>query len=372
MAEIVAKVLVLGGGPGGYVSAIRAGQLGLDVVLVEQGGLDGGLGGTCLNVGCIPSKAIIHAADAYAHAAEQAKSAPFGLRVERPTIDFARTIEWKNGIVGRLTSGVGVLLKRHRVKILQGHAVMIDGKTCRVETDTGPQVIRAEHVVLATGSMRATLPALPSGGRVISSTEALSLAAIPGRLAVVGAGYIGLELGTAFAKLGAKVTVIEAEPRILPVYDGELARPVGRRLQALGVEVTTGARAVGLSEGGDALLVATEGAAPRAIPADCILVATGRRPRITGFGLERLDLTMNGAFVAIDERCATSMHNVWAVGDLTGEPMLAHRAMAQGAMVAEIIAGHPRVFDAVAIPAVCFTDPEIVTVGFSPDAARAA
>ena len=162
MAEIAAKVLVVGGGPGGYVCAIRAGQLGLDVVLVEQGGLDGGLGGTCLNVGCIPSKAIIHAADAYERAAEQAKSAPFGLRVERPTIDFARTIDWKNGIVGRLTSGVGVLLKRHRVKILQGHAVMVDGKTCRVETDTGPQVVSAEHVVLATGSVPATLPSAAS------------------------------------------------------------------------------------------------------------------------------------------------------------------------------------------------------------------
>ena len=253
MAEIAAKVLVVGGGPGGYVSAIRAGQLGLDVVLAEQGGLDGGLGGTCLNVGCIPSKALIHAADAYERAAEQAKSAPFGLRVERPTIDFARTIEWKNGIVGRLTSGVGALLKRHRVKILQGRAVMVDGKTCRVETDTGPQVVSAEHVVLATGSVPTTLPALSFGGRVISSTEALSLPVIPGRLAVVGAGYIGLELGTAFAKLGAKVTVIEAESRILPTYDEELVRPVVRRLRALGVEVLTRARAVGLSDAGDAL-----------------------------------------------------------------------------------------------------------------------
>src|SRR5204862_418978 len=168
--------------------------------------------------------------------------------VDRPTIDFARTIEWKDGIVGRLTSGVGALLKRHRVKILQGHATMVDGKTCRVESDTGPQVIRAEHVVLATGSVAASLPALPFGGRVISSTEALSLPAIPGRLAVVGAGYIGLELGTAFAKLGAKVTVVEAEDRILPVYDAELARPVARRLQALGVEVVTRARAAALDD----------------------------------------------------------------------------------------------------------------------------
>jgi dihydrolipoamide dehydrogenase len=294
------------------------------------------------------------------------------LRVERPTLDFARTIEWKDGIVGRLTSGVGALLKRHKVKILHGHATMVDGKTCRVDTDTGPETVRAEHVVLATGSESASVPVLPFGGRVISSTEALSLAAIPQRLAVVGAGYIGLELGTAFAKLGSKVTVVEAADRILPAYDSELTRPVARRLKALGVEVLTSARASGLSDSGDALRVVREGAPARDIAADKILVATGRRARTAGLGLDRLDLTMNGAFVAIDERCATSMLNVWAVGDLTGEPMLAHRAMAQGAMVAEIIAGHRRVFDAVAIPAVCFTDPEIVTVGLSPDAARAA
>src|SRR5258708_1597376 len=156
MADINAKVLVVGGGPGGYVAAIRAGQLGLDVVLAEQGGLNGvkgsgGLGGTCLNVGCIPSKALIHAADAFHHAVAQATSAPFGIKVERPTIDFARTIEWKDGVVGRLTSGVGALLKRHKVKILHGHAEMVDGKSCRIETDTGPQIVRAEHVVLATG-----------------------------------------------------------------------------------------------------------------------------------------------------------------------------------------------------------------------------
>jgi dihydrolipoamide dehydrogenase len=371
MAEISAKVLVLGGGPGGYVTAIRAGQLGLDVVLVEQGGREGGLGGTCLNVGCIPSKAIIHAADAFHHAREQATSAPFGVRVERPTIDFARTVDWKDGIVGRLTSGVGALLKRHKVKIIHGHAEMLDGKTCRVDADTGPQTVRAEHVVLATGSESASLPMLPFGGPVISSTDALSLPSVPERLAVVGAGYIGLELGTAFAKLGSKVTIVEAEDRILPAYDTELTRLVARRLKALGVEILTSAKAAGLSDG-TALRVSQPGGAGRDIPADKILVATGRRARTAGFGLDRLDLTMNGAFVRIDERCATSMYNVWAVGDLTGEPMLAHRAMAQGVVVAEIIAGHHRVFDPVAIPAVCFTDPEIVTVGLTPEAAKAA
>jgi dihydrolipoamide dehydrogenase len=372
MAEISTKVLVVGGGPGGYVTAIRAGQLGLDVVLVEQDGREGGLGGTCLNVGCIPSKAIIHAADAFHHARKQATSAPFGVRVERPSVDFARTVEWKDGIVGRLTSGVGGLLKRHKVKIIHGHAEMLDGKTCRVDADTGPQTVRAEHVVLATGSESASLPVLPFGGPVISSTDALSLPAVPERLAVVGAGYIGLELGTAFAKLGSKVTVVEAEDHILPAYDTELTRPVARRLKALGVEVLTGAKASGLSDGGKGLRVSQQGGAGRDIPADKILVATGRRARTAGLGLDRLDLTMNGSFVRIDERCATSMYNVWAVGDLTGEPMLAHRAMAQGVVVAEIIAGHARVFDPVAIPAVCFTDPEIVTVGLTPDAARAA
>ena len=368
MADINAKLLVLGGGPGGYVAAIRAGQLGLDAVLVEQGGRDGGLGGTCLNVGCIPSKALIHAAETFHHAVEQSRGAPLGISVERPTIDLARTMEWKDGVVGRLTGGVGVLLKRHKVKILQGRGEMVDGKTCRVETDTGAQIVRAEQVVLATGSVPATLPSLPFGGKVISSTEALSLKAVPERLAVVGAGYIGLELGMAYAKLGAQVTVIEAADRILPIYDAELVRPVARRLKALGVEVLTGARVAGPSDDG----VRLEGEGAAGIAADKILVATGRRARLTGFGLERLDLTLNGPFVQVDERCATSMRNVWAVGDLTGEPMLAHRAMAQGVVVAEIIAGHRRVFDGTVIPAVCFTDPEIVTVGLSPDAARSA
>ncbi len=368
MREISVKVLVIGGGPGGYVCAIRAGQLGLDVMLVEEQAL----GGTCLNVGCIPSKALIHAAEAYGHAVAQSVAAPFGIRVEHPSIDLARTVEWKDGIVGKLKGGVGALLKRHKVKAVRGRASMLDGKTCRVESDTGPQVIRAEHVVLATGSQPVALPALPFGGKVISSTEALSLPSVPRRLAVIGAGYIGLELGTAYAKLGAEVTVIEAEERILPAYDAELARPVARRLQALGVEVLTRARATGLAPDGAALRVEPSGAASRTIEADWFLVAVGRRPRTADVGLDQLDLTMNGAAVRIDERCATSMRNVWAIGDLTGEPMLAHRAMAQGAMVAEIIAGQRRVFDKVAIPAVCFTDPEVVTVGLSPDEARGA
>lgn len=364
MGEITTKVLVLGGGPGGYVAAIRAGQHHLDTILVEERKL----GGTCLNVGCIPSKALIHAAEAYDHAKQQAEGNSFGLSVASPALDFAKTVAWKDGIVTRLNTGVAGLLKRSKVNILRGRGTMIDGKTCRVETDTGPETIRAEHVVIATGSEPMALPNLPFGGKVISSTEALSLPAVPATMAVVGAGYIGLELGIAFAKLGTKVTVIEAADRILPLYDAELTRPVMRRLQALGIELLTGAKAEVLT-GTGALRVAV-GDGTQEIEAETILVAVGRAPRIKGWGLERLDLTMSGRHIAIDERCATSMRNVWAIGDVTGEPMLAHRAMAQGEMVADILAGKRRAFHKVAIPAVCFTDPEIVSAGLSPEEAK--
>ena len=365
MAEIAAKVLVLGGGPGGYVAAIRAGHHGLDTVLVE----DTKVGGTCLNVGCIPSKALIHAADEYALAVARAAGSPIGLSTGAPALDFARTVAWKDGIVARLNSGVASLLKKNGVKILRGRGTMLDGKTCRVDTDVGADTVRAEHVVIATGSRPSELPGVPFGGIVVSSTEALSLPRVPRRLVVVGAGYIGLELGLAFAKMGAAVTVVEATDRILPLYDAELARPVRRSLEAHGVVLMPGTRAAGLD--GDALVV--DGPDGRSsLPADRILVAGGRRPKTEGWGLERLDLDRDGPFIRVDERCATSMRGVWAVGDVTGEPMLAHRAMAQGETAADLIAGRRRAFDRRVIPSVVFTDPEVVSAGLSPDAAKAA
>jgi dihydrolipoamide dehydrogenase len=226
-------------------------------------------------------------------------------------------------------------------------------------------------VVIATGSLPVELPSLPLGGKVISSTEALSLKEIPQKLSVVGGGYIGLELGTAFAKLGAKVTIVEALPRILAQYDAELVRPVSRRLAALGIDVLVGAKARGLSSKGDALLVETADGKDRKIAADKVLVTVGRRPVTDGWGLEEIDLDMNGRFIRIDDRCRTSMRGIYAIGDVTGEPMLAHRAMAQGEMVAEIVAGHRRNWDKRAIPAICFTDPELVTAGLSPEEAKA-
>ncbi|RDI60127.1 dihydrolipoyl dehydrogenase [Microvirga subterranea] len=367
MKDISCKLLVIGAGPGGYVCAIRAGQLGIDTVIVDARKP----GGTCLNVGCIPSKALIHAAEEYDRVLHlSAGRNPLGITVARPEIDLARTIAWKDGIVGRLNNGVAGLLKRSKVKIVEGMARFRDGKTVEVETETGRQVIRAETIVIATGSAPVELPSLPFGGQVISSTEALSLTSVPERLAVVGGGYIGLELGTAFAKMGAKVAVVEAQSRILPQYDSELTQPVSKRLKALGIEVMTGAKARGLSRAGDALLVEAADGSEVQLSADRVLVTVGRRPVTQGWGIEELVLDMDGPFIRIGERCQTSMRGIFAIGDVTGEPMLAHRAMAQGEMVAEIVAGHDRVWDKRAIPAVCFTDPEIVSVGLSPDEAR--
>src|SRR3984957_6353828 len=252
MRDITCKLLVIGAGPGGYVCAIRAGQLGIDTVVVEANKL----GGTCLNVGCIPSKALIHAADEFARVAEFASGAsPLGISLAAPQFDLAKAMQWKDGIVGRLNGGVSALLKKAGVKIVEGWARLLDGKTVEVEPQIGAQVIRAEQVVIATGSNAVELPALPFGGPVISSTEALSLQAVPRSLAVVGAGYIGLELGTAFAKMGAAVTVIEALPHILSQYDAELTRPVGERLHELGITVLTGARAKEPTRTKDGLVV---------------------------------------------------------------------------------------------------------------------
>jgi dihydrolipoamide dehydrogenase len=365
MEPLSCTLLVLGGGPGGYVCAMRAGQLGLDTVLVESGRL----GGTCLNIGCIPSKALIHAAGEFAAAKRFAAGSNLGIRAADPSFDLRATMGWKDGIVSRLGGGVYRLLRRAKVKVVSGSGSFRDGKTCLVQSDTGQQVITAEHVVIATGSESVPLPSLPFGGRIVSSTEALAFESVPERLVVVGAGYIGLELGIAYRKLGSEVTVIEALDRILPQYDVELTRPLASHVSNMGIEVLLGAKARGLDPSGALKVELADGNETR-LAADKYLVTVGRRPRITGFGLEELDLTMNGSAIEIDEQCRTSMRNVWAVGDVTGEPMLEHRAVAQGEMVAEIMAGQKRAFDKVVIPAVCFTDPEIVSVGLSPDEAR--
>ncbi|MBS0406489.1 MAG: dihydrolipoyl dehydrogenase [Proteobacteria bacterium] len=369
MKELSTKLLVIGGGPGGYVAAIRAGQLGIPTVLAEGAQP----GGTCLNIGCIPSKALIHAAHAFEQARHQAKGSPLGIRVADPHIDIAQTVHWKDGIVQRLTGGVGALLRKAGVQVLKGWAHIDDGKTVTVKLHEGEPVrVRCEHLLLATGSEPVELPSMPFGGAIWSSTEALSPAELPKRLVVVGAGYIGLELGMAYRKLGVDVTVVEAIDRVLPTYDPELTQPVLEALKKSGITLHLGCKVQGWDARHGVHVRNDVKAEDFTLPADRVLVAVGRRPRTAGFGLESLQLDMAGRHVAIDAHCRTSMRNVWAIGDVTGEPMLAHRAMAQGECVAEQVAGKNRRFEPMTIPAVCFTDPEVVVAGRTPAEAKAA
>ena len=394
MDQSSTQLLVIGGGPGGYVAAIRAAQLGVQVTLVEAERL----GGTCLNVGCIPSKALIHAAEQFhkvAHYGEPVARGSggaandIGIRVQSPRIDLAQTVRWKDGIVSRLTGGVAALLRKHGVTVVNGWARIVDGKTAEVRTrqdshpDSADMRVRCEHLLLATGSEAVALPGLPFGGGIVSATQALSPTSIPSRLVVVGAGYIGLELGIVYRKLGSQVTVVEAMDRPLPTYDEELTRPVAASLRRLGIDLRLGCSVQGVQDTSPpgsraagpaqlALRVRDAGGQESTLEAERVLVAVGRRPRLEGSGVDSLMLEMAGRAIKVDDQCRTSMRNVWAIGDLTGEPMLAHRAMAQGETVAEIIAGRRRHFTPAAIPAVCFTDPELVTAGLSPTDAHKA
>lgn len=369
MQSINCKVLVVGAGPGGYVAAIRAGQLGLDTVIVEADRA----GGTCLIRGCIPSKALIHAASRYEEINSHTGDGKLGISVSEPaSLDLGKTIEWKDSIVDRLSTGVEGLLKKNGVKRVSGWATFQDGKNCIVDTAEGQVAIKAEHVILANGSKPTEIPALPFSDNVISSNGALRLQEIPKHLIIIGAGYIGLEMGIAYRKLGSEVTFVEGMDRLLPLYDKEMTRPIGNWLKKHGVNIVYKAKAQSVEDkdGIVKLQYLDKDGNNQTIEGDKVLVTVGRRPNTEGWGLENMCVDMDGPFIKVDNQCRTAMKDVWAIGDLVGEPMLAHKASAQGEMVAEIIAGERREFDPVAIPAVCFTEPEIVSVGMTPDEAK--
>ncbi len=272
-------LLIIGAGPGGYVAAIRAAQLGIPTTLVEGEAV----GGTCLNIGCIPSKALIHAAEEFHKLAQYRAQSPLGIQVQSAHVDISKTISWKDGIVGRLTGGVETLLKKNGVKVIRGWARIIDGKTVEIHQAESeartPLLISCEHLLLATGSLPVELPFMPFGGPVISSTQALSPVELPKTLAVVGAGYIGLELGMAYSKLGVKVSIIEAQDRILPAYDAELAKPVLSALKKLGISLHLSCSVLGMDESHTELrLKSTEGKESM-LATEQVLVAVGRRPR---------------------------------------------------------------------------------------------
>ena len=370
MKPITCQVLVIGAGPGGYVAAIRSGQLGLDTVIVEGERA----GGTCLIRGCIPSKALIHAATRYRELCEHWEGEQLGISLgSKPELDLTKTVAWKDGVVDKLNGGVEALLKKAGVKSIKGWANFSNAKSCSVDTAEGPLNITAEHVILANGSCPTEIPNIPFSDHVISSTQALQLEQVPEHLAIIGAGYIGLELGIAYSKLGAKVTFIEGAERILSLYDKELTRPVETWLKKHNISVILQATATRVKDidGKPMLIYTDKDATQQELTADKVLVTVGRRPNTYGWGLENMCIDMAGPFIKVDNQNRTAMKNVWAIGDLVGEPMLAHKASAQGEMVAEIIAGQRRAFDPVAIPAVCFTEPEIVGVGLTPDQAKA-
>jgi dihydrolipoamide dehydrogenase len=367
MGDLVREVdvVVIGGGPGGYSAAFRCAELGLETVVVDAGKR---LGGACLFEGCIPSKALLHVA-AVVGEAERAKE--FGVDFGEPRISLDPLRKWKSErVIGKLARGLAAVARGKNVEVVGGRAVFEDGRSLRVQGDE-PQTIRFKHAIVATGSQPAPLPGLTlSSERILDSTSALELPEIPARLLVIGGGYIGLELGQVYAALGSQVTHVEMTDGLLPGVDRDLVQPLARRCEKTFAAIRLGTRVADLREIGDAVQVRV---GEDTASFDRVLVAVGRRPETAGLGLEatRVKLGARG-FIEVDERGRTADAHVWAVGDVTGEPMLAHRAMRQGKVAAEAIAGRPVAFDNVVIPAVVFTDPEIAWCGLTETAAATA
>lgn len=363
------EVLVVGAGPGGYVAAIRAAQLGKDVTLVDK---EPTLGGICLNHGCIPSKALIHAASLFDHLG---RAKVYGIQAKEVTIDVAALQAWKAELVGKLTGGVAQLCQKNGVNVVQGDAVFTGKKSVRVESEYGVSNIDFQDAIIATGSRSIELPNLPYDGKtVIGSRQALALPKAPKSLVVVGAGYIGMELGMVYAKLGTSVTVVELLETILPGVEPDLVRPVAKKLKALGVETLTGAKAQSLktTKSSASVVVETKDG-EKTLKAEKVLVCVSRRPNTVGLGLDEVGVSVDAnGFIEVDAQMRTSNPHVYAIGDVAGQPMLAHKASHEGVVAAEAIAGLPSAADFQAMPAVIFTDPEIATVGLTQAQAKAA
>src|SRR5881409_2699294 len=368
MGDLVIEVdvAVVGGGPGGYSAAFRCAELGLETVVVDAGKR---LGGACLYEGCIPSKALLHVA-AVIGEAERAKE--FGLDFGEPRITLDPLRKWKaERVVGKLARGLASVAKARKVEVVGGRGAFEDSRSIRVGGEE-PQVIRFKHAVIATGSLPSRVPGLDLvSDRIMDSTAALEVPEIPERLLVIGGGYIGLELGQVYAALGSAVTLVEMTDGLLPGVDRALVQPLARRCEKLFDKIRLGTKVTSLAEKGSAIEARFDGGDDGVF--NRVLVAVGRRPASAGLGLENTRVNPDArSFITVDDRCRTADRAIYAVGDVTGEPMLAHRAMRQGKVAAEVIAGRPSAFDNVVVPAVVFTDPEVAWCGLTEfEAARA-
>ena len=362
------QAIVIGAGPGGYPCAIRLAQQGVKTLVVEKEYW----GGVCLNVGCIPSKALINASKRYQHIQHAAE---WGFEIAGDVkINVGTLQKWKADVVNRLTGGVNTLLKANKVDQLFGTAKLVAPNTISVQTEEGEKRVTADHIVIATGSSPIEIPGFSfADGPVLDSTKALALTEIPERMVVIGGGYIGLEMTGVYAKLGTQVTVVEMMDQLLPGFEKDVVRIVSRKMKKDKVKALLKTRALGWEKTDSGIEVEVEGEkGKRKLACDCVLVTVGRRPNTGNLGLEELGIEMDGPFIKIDKQMKTNIAGVYAIGDVAGNPMLAHKATHEGEVVAEVIAGHDVHYDAKTVPAVCFTDPEVATAGLSEPQAKEA
>ncbi|MGE4558876.1 MAG: dihydrolipoyl dehydrogenase [Desulfobulbus sp.] len=359
MQEICTGVAVIGGGPGGYTAAFRAADLGCSVCLIERGNC---LGGTCLNVGCIPSKTLLHAAAVIEEAAQAQR---FGVRFPAPEIDIEALRGHTAGVVTQLTKGLDSLCKARKITRWSGEAGFVDAHTLQVEGTEGPIRIQFDQAIVATGSRPFMLPDTPDDPRIWDSTDALALHSVPGRLLIVGAGIIGLEMAQVYHALGSEITVVESQSQIIPPADRDLVQPLFLKLKKQ-YPIHTETRVDHMAPLSAGIEVRYTGKKSGSELFDAVLVAIGRRPNTEGLGLESLGLRLDPrGFIPVNRQQQTTLPHVYAVGDVVGEPMLAHKAAHQGKVAAEVIAGKSSCFSATAIPAVAYTSPEIAWVGLT-------
>jgi dihydrolipoamide dehydrogenase len=366
--DIHAQLVVLGSGPGGYTAAFRAADLGLEVTLIER---YDSLGGVCLNVGCIPSKALLHAARVISEAEEMSE---FGVAFSKPKIEIDKLRAWKNGVVQRLTRGLGGLAKQRKVQVVHGTGKFVSSRMLEVQTSDGVKKVSFDSAIIAAGSQAARIPGLPyDDSRLMDSTDALKLTEMPKRMLVIGGGIIGLEMATVYDALGTKISVVELADGLIPGADRDLIRPLHKRLEKRyeGIYVKTKVSSLTAQKNG--LKATFEGEnAPDPQVYDNVLLAVGRRPNGKDIGAETAGVTVNErGFIPVDKQMRTNVANIYAIGDIVGEPMLAHKATHEGKLAAEIIAGHKGAFDARAIPSVAYTDPEIAWMGLTEIQAKA-